>query len=67
MFARRRDQVFALAAVGATVLVALHALVDFSLQIPAVAVTFAALLGDRGGAGDAVAEAGAAAGGEPRD
>ena len=26
-------------------LVALHALVDFSLQIPAVAVTYAALLG----------------------
>jgi O-antigen ligase len=45
VFARRRDQVFPLAAVGATVLVALHSLVDFSLQIPAVAVTYAALLG----------------------
>jgi O-antigen ligase len=45
VFVRRRDQVFALVAVGATVLVALHGLVDFSLQIPAVAVTYAALLG----------------------
>lgn len=45
VFARRREQVMALAAVGATVLVALHALVDFSLQIPAVACTYAALLG----------------------
>ncbi len=44
MFARQRNQVFALAAVGATLLVGLHSLVDFSLQIPAVAVTFAALL-----------------------
>ena len=45
VFVRRRDQLFPLVAVGATVLVALHALVDFSLQIPAVAVTYAALLG----------------------
>ncbi len=45
VFARRRDQVFALVAVGATVLVGLHGLVDFSLQIPAVAVTYAAVLG----------------------
>ena len=45
VFVRRRDQVFPLVAVGATVLVALHGLVDFSLQIPAVAVTYAALLG----------------------
>jgi O-antigen ligase len=45
VFVRRRDQLFPLAAAAATVLVALHALVDFSLQIPAVAVTYAALLG----------------------
>jgi len=45
VFTRRRERVFALVAVGATLLVGLHALVDFSLQIPAVAVTFAALLG----------------------
>ena len=44
LFARQRNQVFGLAAAGATVLVALHSLVDFSLQIPAVAVTFAAVL-----------------------
>ena len=42
---RRRDQAFPIAAVGATVLVATHALVDFSLQIPAIAVTYAAVLG----------------------
>src|SRR5690606_10334739 len=45
VFLRRTDQVYPLAAVGATLLVGSHALVDFSLQIPAVAVTFAALLG----------------------
>ena len=45
VFRRRRDQVYPLVAVGATVLVGLHSLVDFSLQIPAVAVTYAALLG----------------------
>jgi hypothetical protein len=45
VFARRRDQLFPLAAAAATVLVALHALVDLSLQIPAVAVTYTALLG----------------------
>ena len=45
VFARRRDQLFPLVAVGATVLVGLHGLVDFSLQIPAVAVTYAAVLG----------------------
>jgi O-antigen ligase len=45
LFVRRRNQVFPLAATGATVLVGLHALVDFSLQIPAIAVTYATLLG----------------------
>jgi O-antigen ligase len=42
---RRRDQVFPLVAAAASVCVGLHALVDFSLQIPAVAVTYAAILG----------------------
>jgi|DewCreStandDraft_4_1066084.scaffolds.fasta_scaffold00053_164 O-antigen ligase len=42
---RRRDQLFPLVAAAATVCTGLHALVDFALQIPAVAVTFAALLG----------------------
>jgi hypothetical protein len=32
-------------AVGATVLVALHSLVDFSLQIQAIALSYAMLLG----------------------
>ena len=45
VFVRRRGQLFPLAALAATVVVALHALVDFSLQIPAVAVTYATVLG----------------------
>ncbi len=45
VFNRRRDQVVPLVASSATVLVGLHSLVDFSLQIPAVAVTYAAILG----------------------
>ncbi|MEJ1969746.1 MAG: O-antigen ligase family protein [Rhizomicrobium sp.] len=42
---RRRHQVFALVGLGTLVLVAVHATVDFSLQIPAVALSFAVLLG----------------------
>jgi O-antigen ligase len=42
---RRKAVRFALAGLGATVLVGAHALVDFSLQMPAVAITYAALLG----------------------
>jgi O-antigen ligase len=42
---RRRDALFACAAVSASLLVGLHALVDFSMQIPAVAVTYMAILG----------------------
>ncbi len=42
---RHRDSHIPMIAFCATVLVALHALVDFSLQIPAVAMTYAALLG----------------------
>ncbi|QQS14155.1 MAG: O-antigen ligase family protein [Rhodospirillales bacterium] len=42
---RRRDQHFALLAVAAGVLTGLHAVVDFGLQIPGIAVVFAALLG----------------------
>jgi len=45
IFRRRRDQIYPLVATAATILVAVHALVDFSLQIPAVAVTYAAVLG----------------------
>lgn len=42
---RHRDWVYPATAVAATVLVGVHALVDFSLQLPAVAVLFACILG----------------------
>jgi len=45
IFTRRRNRVFPLLALGAVVLVGIHAIFDFSLQIPAVALTFAAILG----------------------
>jgi O-antigen ligase len=45
VFVRRRFRIYPLIAVGATALVAFHALVDFSLQIPAVALSYAAILG----------------------
>jgi O-antigen ligase len=42
---RGRDWVYPATGLAATVLVAIHALVDFSLQIPATAFTYAALSG----------------------
>jgi O-antigen ligase len=42
---RRRDRMFPAVALAASVLVGVHALIEFSLQIPAIAVTYAALLG----------------------
>jgi len=42
---RRRNSSYPAIAAAATTLVAIHALVDFSLQIPAVTVYFAAVLG----------------------
>lgn len=42
---RRRDAIFPCVALSASVLVGVHALVDFSMQIPAVAVSYATLLG----------------------
>lgn len=42
---RRRGRLFPVLAVSALALVALHSTVDFSLEIPAVAITFAALMG----------------------
>jgi hypothetical protein len=42
---RRRDALFPCMALGASALVGSHAFVDFSMQMPAVAVTYAALLG----------------------
>lgn len=45
VFLRRRDAHYAAIAVGATFLVAMHSLVDFSLQIEAVALSYALLMG----------------------
>jgi O-antigen ligase len=45
VFRRRRDKIFSLIAVAASVLVAVHAIFDFSLQIPGIAVTYAAIIG----------------------
>ena len=42
---RRRNTIYPAVAAAATTLVAIHALVDFSLQIPAVTVFYAAILG----------------------
>ena len=44
-FRRRRDRVFPAVGFAASIAVGLHAFADFGLQIPAVAVTYAALLG----------------------
>jgi O-antigen ligase len=45
IFRRRRDKIFPLIAVASTGVVAVHAVVDFSLQIPAIAVTYATIMG----------------------
>lgn len=45
LWQRRRHGLYPALGIGATALVATHALVDFSLHIPAVAATFSALLG----------------------
>ena len=42
---RHRRRSYAMTAVGATLLVGFHSIFDFSLQMPAVAVLYAALLG----------------------
>lgn len=42
---RGRDWVYPATGLAATTLVAIHALVDFSLQIPATAVTYTAIMG----------------------
>ncbi len=44
-FRRRRNRYYALTAVCASVLVTIHSGVDFSLQMPAVALSYATLLG----------------------
>lgn len=45
IFVRHRRRVFSTIAVGASVLVAVHSSVDFSLQLPAVALLFATVMG----------------------
>jgi O-antigen ligase len=45
VFRRRRDAIYPLAGTAATVLVGVHSALDFSMQIPAVAVTYAVILG----------------------
>ncbi len=45
VFVRRRHRIYPLVAAGASVLVAFHSAFDFSLQIPAVALTYAVVLG----------------------
>jgi O-antigen ligase len=45
VWVRRRDWLFPALGVAASVLVGTHALVDFSLQIPAVALTYALIMG----------------------
>lgn len=45
MVTRKRDGIFPVLALAATTQEALHSVLDFSLQIPAVAITYAALLG----------------------
>ncbi len=42
---RRRDVIYPSVGLAAAILVGTHSLVDFSLQIPAVAATFALILG----------------------
>ena len=42
---RRQNAVYPCVGLGATVLVAVHGIVDFSLQIPAITVTYAFLMG----------------------
>jgi O-antigen ligase len=44
VFKRRRDRVFSIVALGGTVLVTVHSCVDFSLQLPAVSLSFVTLL-----------------------
>ncbi|GAA0553832.1 O-antigen ligase [Rhizomicrobium palustre] len=45
LFIRRRNRSYALAALGAMSVVAVHSTVDFSLQMPAVSLFFATLIG----------------------
>lgn len=44
-YIRRRNRLYPMLAVGATVLVGVHSIFDFSLQMPAISLTYAAILG----------------------
>jgi O-antigen ligase len=45
IFVRRRNRHYPILAIAATALVGVHSIFDFSLQIPAVALTYAVILG----------------------
>ena len=45
VFSRQRNWLYPATGVAATALVASHSLIDFSLQIPAVAITYSAIMG----------------------
>ncbi len=45
IFLRRRNRVYPMLAIGATVLVSVHSIFDFSLQMPAISLTYAVILG----------------------
>jgi O-antigen ligase len=45
IFTRKRHRVLPAVALGASILVAIHSIFDFSLQMPAIALTYAAILG----------------------
>lgn len=45
VFRRRRDVIYSCAGAAATVLIGVHSAFDFSMQIPAVVVTYAVILG----------------------
>jgi hypothetical protein len=45
VFTRRRNRAYPLLALGATVMIGVQSLFDFNLQIPAIALTYAAILG----------------------
>lgn len=45
IFVRRRNRVYSMLAIGASVLVGVHSVFDFSLQMPAIALTYAVILG----------------------
>jgi O-antigen ligase len=45
IYERRRNRLYAMLAVGASILVGVHSVFDFSLQIPAISLTYATILG----------------------